>query len=383
MKRYDVVIVGGSCAGAAAGYLLAKAGKRVVIVDKAEFPRNKLCGGMLTEKTVGCLKEVYDDISFEEIIDETFNTYGIYHSGIGKICRYSSPSPSLYLVDREPFDHYFLQKAKSAGCAVFTGQNVVDVNGDGVLAESGERYDADYIIGADGCYSVVRKAMFPNGDRREAALAIEVDLDLQDLTCYDDTAGIFPKIYFGYVNYGYAWVFPRKGSAIVGICGLINANNNMRDLLVTFLKTVLKPHRDPAHLALRGFPIPFQNFLEKPAERNIFLLGDAAGLIDPVTGEGICFAVLSGKLAAEALCAAGDAADVYNALIRKKIHRPLKQGYFARHFLYYRGFHDYAMYKMKQNAKYCKYSFDLLSGEIDYLRYGVRVLRDRIKYKSE
>jgi len=383
MRRYDVAIVGGSCAGAAAGYRLASAGKSVLIIDKAAFPRTKLCGGMLTEKTVSILTDVYGAVSFENIITARFSTYGIYHANMGKICRVTSPSPSLYLVERETFDHYFLQKAESAGCTVLTGHKVVGVRDRSVLLESGENYSADNICGADGCFSIVRRTMFPKRAKRKAAIAVEVDVPLELLSCYDDRDGIFPKIYFGYAKYGYGWVFPRKTTATVGICGLIGSNRNVRDLLSGFVQTIMRRDLDAAGLTVRGFPIPFNNFLDKPAQKNVFLLGDAAGLIDPVTGEGICFAVLSGKLAADALLADGDPADAYNDLIGRNIHRVLNQGYIARHFLYYPRLHEYAMYKMKRNAKYCKYSFPLLSGEMDYLHYAVSVLRDKGKYASE
>jgi len=92
MEKYDVVVVGGSCAGAAAGIILARAGRNTLIIDKAEFPRQKLCGGMITEKTVRLLQEIYT-ASFDNLIDSRYNAFGVYHASLGRI---SSHSLSIY-----------------------------------------------------------------------------------------------------------------------------------------------------------------------------------------------------------------------------------------------------------------------------------------------
>jgi len=383
MNKYDVVIVGGSCAGAAAGYVLANAGKKVLILDKAIFPRKKLCGGMITEKTITILKKVYDNIPLDIVINSKFSTFGIYHAEKGKICKYTSPSNKLYFVDRAIFDEYFLKRAESIGCTVYMGQKVTVIKENSIITESGEEISADYILGADGSHSIVHKSGFAEKEKRNSAIAFEVDVTYEDLKCFNDNDGIFPKIYFGFINDGYGWVFPKKEFATVGLGGLIHSNKNIRNLFMVFLKNIVKQNLDYLSLKISGFPIPFHNLIEKPALKSKLLLGDAAGLIDPITGEGIYFAILSGKLAAEAILANGDSASNYNNLIKINIRKYLNQAYFVKYFLFHPKFNRYAMFKMKNNAKYCKYYFDLLSGDIDFIQYARRILKDRKKYKSE
>jgi geranylgeranyl reductase family protein len=383
MLQCDVAIVGGSCAGAAAGYLLAKAGRQVIVIDKAVFPRNKLCGGMITEKTIKLLMGIYDNIQFDHIIDSSYSTYGIYHSKIGKICKYTNPSRKLFFVERTVFDNYFLIKAEQIGCTVIPGQKVIDIKGNRLISDRGEEISAKYILGADGSHSIVHRLLFEEKNTKEAAIALEVNVAYEHLNCFDDGDGIFPKIYFGAVSDGYGWIFPKRDFATIGLGGLVSTNRDIRNRFNIFLKSIVKDGIDLISSSMRGFPIPFNNLVRKPAKDSVFLLGDAAGLIEPVTGEGIFFAILSGKLAAESILNGDNCDSYYIKRIDKSILKLLNQAYDAKHFLYTPKYLSYAMFKMKNNAKYCKHYFDLLSGEINYVQYGKRVLEDRGKYKSE
>lgn len=384
MKKYDVVIVGGSCAGAAAGYTLAKAGVNTAIVDKAIFPRKKLCGGVITEKTIRLLGQVYGNISIEMIIDSSCNTLGIYHAASGKICKYSHPTRKMHFIDRTIFDNFFLEKAGSAGCVVLTGQEVIKVKDNSIIVGSGEEIFADFIVGADGANSIVRKSLSSDIRKKHYAIALEVDVDYKHLKCFDDKDGIFLKMYFGFVNFGYGWVFPKKDFVTVGLEGLVYSNTeSIRDLFVTFLKFTSKGDVSSLIQNIAGFPTPFHNLIKKPGRKNIFLVGDAAGLIEPITGEGIYFAILSGKLTSEAILAGGNCISNYNYLIKKNIHKLLNQAYCMKRFFFHSKGLPYVMFKMKHNAKYCRYYFDLLSGEIDYIQYIKTVLKDRNKYSSE
>lgn len=384
MKKYDIAIIGGSCAGAATGYTLAKAGGKAVIIDKAVFPRKKLCGGMITEKTIRLLKQVYGGISEEIVIDSAYSTFGIYHADLGKICKYTHPSSKLYFVDRTIFDNFFLKKAASVGCTIISGQKVLEVKDNSVIVDSGEEIFADFIVGADGANSIARKSLSLNIRKNHYAIALEVDVNYEDLKCFNDKEGIFPKLYFGFINFGYAWVFPKKDFATIGIGGLIHSNTkSIRNLFITFLKVMSKGDISSLIHNIAGFPTPFHNLIKKPGQKNIFLVGDAAGLIDPITGEGIYFAILSGKFAADAILAGGHCIESYNYLVKKNIHKLLKQAYFMKRFFFHPKGLPYAMFKLSHNNKYGKYYFDLLSGEIDYIQYIKTVLKDRNKYPSE
>ncbi len=383
MNKYDVAIVGGSCAGAAAGHTLALAGKRTVIIDKAAFPRKKLCGGIITEKTIDLLKLVYGNEPPDSLVELTFDTMGIYHSDAGKICVYAHPSSRLHSVDRSVFDDHFLNITKASGCSVINGEKVIHIDGTRITTDSGTEISADFIIGADGANSIVRKSLYSVKKKKHFAMALELDIDYQDLNCFDDNTGLYPKLYFGFMNSGYGWVFPKKKFATVGMGGLIHANReSLKDLYLNFLRSVCKCDISSLVRSIAGFPVPLQNLIRKPAGNNIFLTGDAAGFVEPITGEGIYFAILSGKLAADAILSGTDRVNTYNRKIRKNIGAFLNQAYLVKRILFRPKTLSRALSKMSRNAKYCKYFFEVVSGDIDYKQYMKNIVLDRKVYPS-
>ncbi len=118
MAVYDVIVVGGSCAGSTAAFILAKAGKRVLVIDKASFPRKKLCGGMLTDKTLALVENIYGRHCLSEVIDSVYSTFGAYHATLGEICTPSSAEHRLHIVERALLDSYFLREAGRAGSEI-------------------------------------------------------------------------------------------------------------------------------------------------------------------------------------------------------------------------------------------------------------------------
>jgi len=381
MEKYDVVIAGGSCAGAAAAHTLAANGRKVAVVDKAVFPRKKLCGGLLTEKAIPLIKEIYGEVAREDFILMESSAFGIYHEDLGKICKWSGPTERFFAVDRASFDHYFLKKAQSSGCTVLCGHAVKEVAQGRVLLDNGDVLSADFIIGADGPYSVVRRAVSSRVRKTEFAVGIEADIPYEHLTCFDRD-GVYPQIYFGFINAGYGWVFPKPAFVTVGLGGLTRSNgNNMKDRFQSFLRRLLK---DEARMPERfsGYPIPFHNFMKEPGKGNVLLAGDSAGLVEPITGEGMYFAMLSGKLAAEAILSEKDALAAYIAALRGRIYPLFQQAFWLRKAFYHRRLLLFAMHKMRSNAKYCKYYLDLMSGAADYRQYLGRVLTDRNHYVS-
>lgn len=383
MQQYDVAIVGGSCAGTAAGHTLALAGKKTIIIDKAIFPRKKLCGGIITEKTIDLLKLVYGDVSTDSLVELTYDTMGMYHADEGKVCAYTHPSSRLHSIDRPVFDDHFLKIANTSGCSVINGEKVIRIDSTRITTDSGTEISADYIIGADGANSIVRKSLYSAKKKKHFSMALELDIGYQDLNCFDDEPGLYPKLYFGFMNSGYGWVFPKKNFATVGIGGLVHANKeSLKDLYLNFLRSVCKCDISPLVHNIAGFPVPLQNLTRKPAVNNIFLTGDAAGFVEPITGEGIYFAILSGKLAADAILSGTDMANTYNRMIRKNISGFLNQAYLVKRFLFQPKILSRALSKMNRNAKYCKYFFEVVSGDIDYNQYMRRVIADRKIYPS-
>lgn len=370
-NKYDVIIVGAGPAGSTIGYLLAKKGKKVLVVDKENFPRKKLCGGLLTEKNINLMKNIFGKVDWNNFIDSSYNSFGIYHNLLGKICKYNSPVNKLYFVNREIFDKYLLDQAISLGC-IFLKSNVVKTNKNSIITDTGEEFFGDFIVGADGTNSVVRKNITSKIQKNKFTTAFEIEVKYSDLKCFEKN-NIFPQIYFGNINNGYAWVFPKKNKVIIGIGGLTN-KNNIRESFLSFLKSVLKSNPKNYLSKIQGFPVPLHNFIKNPIKENTVLIGDAAGLIEPITGEGIYFAMVSGYHAAQEILSGKLNNNSYKKRMEKEVYRLLNQATFVKKFFFNQKIFPFAMLKMKKNDKYCQYYFDLLSGKIDYIQYVKNII---------
>lgn len=305
-KTYDTIIAGAGPAGAAAAYVLAVNGYRTLLLDKEEFPRQKLCGGCLTHKTIRLLRRVFgvseEDLYLNGIIDFTSNRYEVRTTrGI----LVDMPTDyTFYFTRRSAYDTYFLEKAREAGAHVRTGERVTAVHLSEDQAEcqckSGLRATAQYIIAADGVNSTVR-SLSPFNDSpgfsrsqwlRSMALCVETRIPRAGaLSEYSH-----PILALGWLNRGYAWIFPNKNHLVAGMGGL---QSRVKDLVPCFHRFLgefgLEP---PSPRKLAGFPLPYGNFVKRPVLGRLLLAGDAAGLADPMLGEGIYQAHKSGELAA-------------------------------------------------------------------------------------
>jgi geranylgeranyl reductase family protein len=367
MEKYDVIIIGSGPAGSSAGILLAKAGKHCLLIDKEVFPRDKLCGGAITEKTIKLVESIFGSLANTDIIDSSFSTYRINHGFLENIVQYTHPTKKICFINRVSFDNFLLQKAKESGCKSILGDRVVDISQEGndflVILESGQQLTTKLIIGADGANSFVRrKFRFPER-KRTLALALEAKLKYEDLDFYHNRE-IMPELFLGIINHGYGWVFPKKDEVILGIGGLVRKNKDLRKIFIEFAEKIAK--RKLSSSEIKGFPLPFHNFVGVPAKKNILLVGDAAGLAEAITGEGIYFAIKSGQLAAQAIIDNScRAVKLYNYSI-KKMTKLLQQSHFIAKIFFCRFILPLEIKLMKRDVKYAKYYFDLISGDFDY-----------------
>ncbi|UCD35518.1 MAG: geranylgeranyl reductase family protein [Nitrospiraceae bacterium] len=304
---YDVIIAGAGPAGSTAGYLLAGAGLRVLIIDRRTFPREKLCAGLITHKTVLLMERVYGEspssLREQGIINYTSGRYEIY-------CREKplfakDMEIPFHFIDRDTFDSHLLDRARTAGANVLEGDGVKSLNmlGSTVTTRSGKRVSASLILGADGVNSRVRRS-FPvdlfgrNEWSQLLASAHEVMVSRERL--HQQIS--HPRIAFGFVDCGYAWIFPNRDRVKIGMCSL--NSRGRKDLLPAFRAFLRSLDRDGFSTEqVRSSVLPYGCFLPDPAFRNVLLLGDAAGLADPLLGEGIFYAQRSAELAALAILA--------------------------------------------------------------------------------
>ncbi|WP_285906111.1 NAD(P)/FAD-dependent oxidoreductase [Pseudodesulfovibrio pelocollis] len=335
--RHDIIICGCGPAGAAAGLTLARQGRSVLMLDKAHFPRPKLCGGLLTWKAVRLLETVFGEtmaaLTDAGIVTHVSERYAI-RSPRAVLAQGGLPYP-FHFTDRARFDARLLEHAARAGAEIRTGMRVAacDPGAEGagqsrparVTLADGTALEADRLIGADGANSVVRNS-FPGLDKarfnRFMAPAIEVALDPAALSGPVDC----PQLHVGLLEAGYGWVFPAGDRVQVGICGLRRGNVNFSSVFRDFIDYL---EIDPAAVPpLRGHPLPYGNALDDPAWGRALLAGDAGGFVEPLFGEGIFYALCTGLYAGQAVAKAMDtgqaAGPLYNHRLRRDIHPELR-----------------------------------------------------------
>jgi geranylgeranyl reductase family protein len=320
---YDAIIAGAGPAGSAAAFVMARAGARVLVLDRAAFPRDKLCAGLLTWKTVDVLTRLHgrdpDALLAEGVIAHRATRYRIRHKGLTLAC--DDLFFPFHFVSRRVLDAWLLDRAVAAGAIFQSGQAIRaadPVRGE-MTTEDGRTHRGRFLIGADGAASAVRRS-FPVDRAAFAAnmgLGLECRIVLSDPECraaHPDLRDPFPTVYSGFIRTGYGWVFPHGGHMVVGLGGLLARDGAaMRREFAAFLDFLGLPRhwleRSKAHL------LPYGNFLTRPVHANAVLAGDAAGLVENLFGEGLYYALRSGELAGRAVLAGLSGGDVHAAYL--------------------------------------------------------------------
>lgn len=293
MERFDVLVVGAGPAGSAAAIHLARGGARVLLADRARFPRDKPCGGGLTGRA---LRHVPCDVSpvVERIVDRFVLRVG-YRARFAR----RSETPLVLMTQRRLLDAFLAEQAAAAGVEFRDGAGVGDIALESTEATArvgSSRVRASFVIGADGANGVVARATgLGEGIRYGVALEGNVSWDALERAPYRDSAWVE----LGVVPGGYGWVFPKDEHANLGVGGWLEQG----PLLRSHLARLAREHGvDPDRLQeVRGHRLPMRALGSPSARGNVLLVGDAAGLVDPLSGDGIYEAFVSARLAAEAV----------------------------------------------------------------------------------
>jgi geranylgeranyl reductase family protein len=292
MRRYDVAIIGAGPAGSAAAIALARRGASVLLADRARFPRDKTCGGGVTGRARAAAP-----CSIDEVV-EAVVTEADLRSVDGRFVRRAGRSPLVYMTQRWRLDHHVASQAAAAG-ADFRDDarcSAIELGPDGATLDvEGERIHARIVIGADGANGTAASQLGLGGNRA-LMLALEGHLELELAPPALRKGQLVLES--GSIRGGYAWSFPKADHLNIGIGGWIDEGPELRARLAQFCRRL---DVDPDALEpLRGHRLPLRAFRSRLASENACVVGDAAGLVDPLTGDGIYESFLSGRLAAEA-----------------------------------------------------------------------------------
>jgi len=313
MQQFDLIVVGAGPAGSATAFTAARAGLSVALLDKTAFPRNKLCGGLFSGRSKAYFEEIFETQLHTEIFEER-NRIGFYYDGkaLG-----SEENLTTHVTMRLDMDHHMLGLAISAGAQDFTGIRIdtLDIENAHVCLRGGPTLGYKFLIGADGVNSLVARTVFGRSfDPAKIGFALEVESPVQP----DIRTESLVRIDFNAAAWGYGWSFPKRGSTTVGLGGLHALNPDMKDKLTKYRDLL----DDSRGAKIKGHFLPFGDYKTSPGQGNILLVGDAAGFVDPITGEGIAYAMKSGQLAARAIAQAVHAGNT--ALAYQKYKKSIK-----------------------------------------------------------
>lgn len=356
--QFDLLVVGAGPAGASAAAFAARNGLRVALIDKARFPRNKLCGGGLTGRALRYYQQAFGqaapDVPMRRFDSIEFWAFG---QDLGTI----QGAPPLQLTMRYDLDDALVAQAIALGARDFTGHRPTCIDPEAGTVDLGHNcLHAPIIIAADGVNSALARQVFGKAfDHDQIGFALEVEHPEPD-----PNANL--RIDFGAAAWGYGWSFPKHTGTTIGLGGVLRHNPDMKAALHTYLARL--GVAEGANV--QGQFLPFGAYRPHPSKHRVLFAGDAAGLVDPITGEGIAYAIRSGHMAAETAIAHRDSSDRvlarnYKSRLRP-IHRAIRQARMIRPLLFQDRFQSGFVRAFRSSQTLRDEYLRLLNGDIEY-----------------
>jgi geranylgeranyl reductase family protein len=363
---YDATIVGSGPAGTTAAIHLASRGLRVCLVEKNSHPRNKVCGGGVAARAVNFLP-----VPLDAAIEEPCFRFELHFWRTELDFIIQRDQPIIYMVMRSNMDALLLAEAKKLGVEVFENTAVIDVaqeSGQVTLITNREPILSRFVIAADGVASVVaRKGGWSVNHSLIPALECEVSVDLATLERFRGTA----RFDLDNPSRGYSWVFPKNKHLSVGVLTMAHSAAGLKKSFYAYLERLDIRNVEP--LKLHGALIPVKPRPGLLARGRILLVGDAAGLAEPISAEGISNALLSGMLAARAITDGAMNPDRVTAIYQRDLEISIlpELGIAKRHAqLLYEHRHMRKILFRLMGELFCEKLIDVTMGERSFSSYG-------------
>jgi len=312
VERYDVAVIGAGPAGSVTAIHLARGGASVLLVDKATFPRDKPCGGGLTLRAVRQLPVDPAPVVEHEVDRMAFRL--AWHT---RFERRGKRGPFVLMTQRRRLDHYLAEQAAAAGAEFRDGVKSViasDPDRGLILEVEGREVTAEVIVGADGANGTTARALGLGGP-------ITHGVAFEGNAPFDEQYRNLAVIELGTIPGGYGWVFPKGDHVNVGVGGWESEGPRLRE----HLAELCRRHGVDADAleGVRGHRLPLRRGGFVPARGRALLVGDAAGLVDPLTGDGMYEAFVSARLGADAvldvLAGRADTVEPYTARLTEAL----------------------------------------------------------------
>ena len=378
----DVAIVGAGPAGARAAYVLARRGVRVTIFD-GSHPREKPCGGGVTGRALALVADAVDPAAFPRTVIRSARftqslspEVGVKGRSFRSELKVGVPlaPDALVVASRASFDAALLTAAEAAGAALVRSRVAdvtIDPAGVTLATADGRSHRASFVVGADGANSLVRRRI-ATAFRRDQ-LSIAAGFFAHGVTSDEIVIEITPD------PPGYIWSFPRPGHLAVGMCAQADAGIGAAALRARTAAWIAATRiADGATLEPYAWPIPSLTAgdfeaLELAGPRWA-LVGDAAGLVDPITREGIFFALASARWIADALML-DDPAPRYTAQVRDEAISELARAARLKAAFFRPAFTTLMMRALMESSAIRSVMADLVAGRQGYASLKWRLLK--------
>lgn len=301
-----------------------------MLVDKSDFPRVKLCGGLFTHKGQRVLEEILGPAAYQDCMLKAVSSREPHLSiwrGMARLIQLEPHRPTV-LIDRPTLDEYLVRHYQALGgqLLLHDGLKAVDFAARIATLASGEQVKYNHLVAADGANSTVERLLHeadPSFKKKQRkVLALEINAEKEDLA----VDGV--NIYFDIVPKTYAWAFSKGPKTCLGLCVVPDTVEDPNQIFRTFLHDLGLRNED--RYPLRGALIPYGQVMPVWCKGSVLFVGDAAGLVEPLTWEGIYYALHSGQMAATSIIEGRDYAKQV-----KKLQTTIRHGYFCQQLFEY------------------------------------------------